>query len=178
MDKIATLLRRVFRHVSFVRDERGQAAVELALLAPFLFLVFCGVAETANVIEKKHVMSALTREGANIASRGASMQQALTATRQNQAANGLGVDGGAIVSRIMVEDGVPIVVEQVASGDYAQLSRVARVDSVAVPYLSAGLREGQRYYVVELFIPYEPVTPLHRLFESHIPESLYDRSLF
>lgn len=175
---IITSLFRPVRRRRVIGDERGQAAVELALLAPFLLVVFCGVVEVANVIEKRFVMSSLTREGANVASRGASMAQALTATRQNQAANGLGVDGGAVVSRLMVTDGVPVVVEQVATGDYGQLSRVAQVDSVAVPYLSAGLREGQRYYVVELFIPYEPLTPLHKLFEDHIPESLYDRSLF
>ncbi len=152
--------------------------MELALIAPFLLLLFCGVVELANTIEKTHIMSSLTREGANVASRGASMGQALEATRQNQIANGLGEGGGVIVSRLMVQDGVPVVVEQVASSSYAQLSRVAKVDSVAVPFLSASLREGQRYYVVELFVPYEPLTPLHTIFGDFIPESLYDRSLF
>ncbi len=169
--------RRVRRPI--LRDRRGQALVEFALLVPVLLLLLCGVIEIGRMLETNHIMSALTREGANLASRGASMEDALTILRTNQAASGLGNVGGAVVSRLVVDqNGIPIVEAQITSAGYENASRVAPQDSVAQAYTGAGLTNGYRYYVVEMFIPYTPITPLSNFMAGFIPERLYDRSLF
>jgi Flp pilus assembly protein TadG len=162
----------------FWAGESGQAAVELGLLLPFLVILVCGVVEFGRLIEMNHAASTLVREGANVASRGATMNEALTVTRENQSANGLGTEGGVIVTRVQVDDGVPRVVAQVANGDYAERSRVGGPDSVATPYVSADLTEGHTYYAVELFVPYAPVTPLRNLLDDVVPAEIYDRALF
>jgi hypothetical protein len=66
----------------------------------------------------------------------------------------------------------------VASTGYAGLSRVAQVDSIANAYVGAGLLDGGRYYVVELFVPYTPITGFERLMPGLIPGTFYDRTLF
>jgi Flp pilus assembly protein TadG len=164
---------------SVLRDRRGQALVEFALLVPVLLLLLCGVIEIGRMLETNHIMSALTREGANLASRGATMQEALNILRTNQQASGLGNVGGAVVSRLLVDqNGIPVVEAQISTLGYENASMVAPQDSVADAYTSAGLTSGYRYYVVELFIPYTPITPLSNFMAGFIPESLYDRSLF
>ena len=67
---------------------------------------------------------------------------------------------------------------QVASAGYAGLSRVGRQDSTATPYVTAGLLNSGRYYVVEIFVPYTPITGFDRLLPGLIPGTFYDRSLF
>lgn len=162
-----------------IRNERGQGTVELALMLPFLLLLFCGVVELGRMLETNHIMSSLTREGANLASRGATMQEALNVTRANQAASGLGTNGGAVVSRVIVdEDGIPRIESRIASEGYTDVTRVAEEDSVASVFADAGLQFGHSYYVVELFLPYEPITPLRAFMSGLIPEDLYDRSIF
>jgi hypothetical protein len=165
-------------HRGALLDNRGQGLVELVITLPILLLLALGLIEVGRAIEADHVISGLTREGANLASRGSTLAEAVTVTRANQAASGLGTDGGVIASRIEVSGGVPRVVAQEASAGYAGLSRVADADSVATPYAAAGLLDGGRYYVVEIFVPYVPITGFDRLVPGMIPGTLYDRTLF
>jgi Flp pilus assembly protein TadG len=157
---------------------RGQGLTELTLALPTLLLLGLGLIEVSRAIETNHIMSNLTREGANVASRGGSLDAAVALTRANQAAVGLGTSGGVIASRIVVTGGVPRVAHQVVSAGLSAASRVGMPDSVAVAYQSAGLSEGESYYVVELFLSYVPVTGFNRFLVGLIPETMYDRSLF
>jgi isocitrate dehydrogenase kinase/phosphatase len=45
-------------------------------------------------------------------------------------------------------------------------------------FSETGLQFGHSYFVVELFIPFEPVTPLRNFMAGLIPEEMYDRSIF
>jgi hypothetical protein len=156
----------------------GQALAEFTLALPVLLMLVLGLVEVSRAIELRHALSSLTREGANAASRGSSLDAALAATRANQEASGLGSSGGAIASRVRVEDGVPWVVEQASSPGFEESSLVGLPDSIASPYLASGLTEDGVYYVMELFLPYHGVTGLDRLFRGMVPETLYDRTLF
>ena len=100
-------------HRGALLDNRGQGLVELVITLPILLLLALGLIEVSRAIEADHVISGLTREGANLASRGSTLAEAVTVTRANQAASGLGTDGGVIASRIEVSGGVPRVVAQV-----------------------------------------------------------------
>jgi hypothetical protein len=42
----------------------------------------------------------------------------------------------------------------------------------------AGFAEGSTHYTVEVFLTYEPVTPLAGLFEVVAPSVLYERAVF
>jgi Flp pilus assembly protein TadG len=160
------------------RCRRGQGLIELAVTMPLLMLIALGMIEVNRAIETNHVLSTLTREAANLASRGSTLAEAVDATRANQAATGLGSVGGVVASRIQISGGLPRIVSQVSSAGYGYSSMVGLPDSVAQPYVTADLTEGRAYYVVEIFLPYSSVTGFDRLMPGTIPSVLYDRTLF
>jgi hypothetical protein len=161
------------------RCRRGQGLTELALALPALMIIALGVIEVNRAIETHQIMSTLTREAANLASRGGTLEETVDATRSNQAVAGLGSDGGVVVSHIVIEEsGAPRIISQVTSSGFANSSRVGLQDSIALPYQSVGLTEGGSYFVVELFLPYTSITGFDRLMPGLIPGVLYDRTLF
>ena len=50
-----------------LRDERGQAVTEMALLLPLLLVLVLGVVEFATAIHEAMTIAAATREGARVA---------------------------------------------------------------------------------------------------------------
>jgi Flp pilus assembly protein TadG len=148
------------------------------LTLPALMLLALGMIEVDRALETHHILSTLTREAANLASRGSTLAEAVNATRANQIATGLGSEGGVVASQIVIDGGLPRVVSQVASSGYANSSMVGMLDSIAQPYAAAELSEGRDYFVVEIFLPYRSITGFDRLLPRAIPSVLYDRTLF
>ena len=77
-----------------------------------------------------------------------------------------------------MQAGVPMVVDQVATTGYAGLSRLGLLGAPATPLVGQGLSTGKFYYVVEVFAPYQPFTPLDALVNGIVPDTLYDRTVF
>jgi hypothetical protein len=159
------------------RDE-GAELVELVIVLPFLLIMSFGILELGNALDKAHGMSTLSREGANIAVRGTALDAVLAVTMSNGVSIGLDVRGGTIVSRILVEGGIPTLKEQVATSGYDGLSRVGMVDSSVAQYAGAGLVDGQQLFAVEIFYDHQKVTPLSRVLGPIIPDTMYDVSIF
>jgi len=63
----AQTLGRRRRAVTFTRDERGAALVELALAMPFLLLMLFGLMEFAVAFWVRHTVTHAAREGARFA---------------------------------------------------------------------------------------------------------------
>jgi hypothetical protein len=160
------------------RSERGQGLVELTLTLPLLLTLTFGVLELGMLLDISHSISGLTREGANMASRGGDLDSVLAVTSFNGAAVGLQTGGGVIASEVEVQGGVPMVVDQVATSGYAGLSRLGLLGAPATPLTGKGLSTGKFYYVVEVFAPYQPFTPLNALVNGIVPDTLYDRTVF
>ncbi len=160
------------------RRDEGADLVELVVVLPFLLLMAFGILELGNALDKAHAMATLSREGANIAVRGVDLDTVAAVTMMNGVSIGLDTRGGTIVSRILVEGGVPVVKEQVASSGYAGLSRIAQVDSTVTGFLGSGLAEGQQVFAVEVFYDHQKVTPLARLMAPVIPDTMYDATVF
>ncbi|MGH9379441.1 MAG: TadE/TadG family type IV pilus assembly protein [Thermoanaerobaculia bacterium] len=152
---------------------RGQSLAELALVLPLLLVLVFGILEISRLLETRHTMSALTREGANLASRGTSLERALTATEGSTLLS-LGSGACVIVTELEVNGGGIEIPRQLPGDGCEEFS--SRVEGA---YNEAGLREGNTYYVVEIFVRYEPFTPFRHLeLGVAIPGTLYDRSLF
>ncbi len=160
------------------RRDEGADLVELVVVLPFLLFMAFGILELGNALDKAHGLATLSREGANIAARGADLDEVATVTMMNGVSIGLDTRGGTIVSRILVEGGVPIVKEQVASSGYAGLSRIGQVDFPVPGFLGSGLAEGQQVFAVEVFYDHQKVTPLARLMAPVIPDTMYDATVF
>jgi Flp pilus assembly protein TadG len=165
-------------HRSLWRCRRGQGLTELALSVPLLMILALGMIEVNRAIETNHVISTLTREGANVASRGSTLDETVAATRTGQQATGLGTVGGVVASEIVVTNGIPRIVAQATSAGLTMASQVGMPDSVAVPYQATGLTEGRSYFVVEMFLPYQSMTGFDKLMPGLTPQVLYDRTLF
>jgi Flp pilus assembly pilin Flp len=82
-----------------LHDERGTAAVELALLAPVLVLLLAAVVATGRVVDTKSAVLAVAREAARAASEAPDASEARQAAneRARQVASGLGLDPGRLV---------------------------------------------------------------------------------
>ena len=66
---------------SSFRSQRGQSIVEMAMILPILCLVVLGVVEISWAMLDQHVVTRLTREGANLISRDASMTDTANALK-------------------------------------------------------------------------------------------------
>ena len=162
------------------RSDRGQGLVEVTLTLPVLLTVTFGILELGTLLDISHSISGLSREGANMASRGAVLDSVVMVTTLNGQMIGLDLDGGGgvIATEVEVQGGVPMVIDQFATAGYTSLSRVGSLGSPATALTGHGLQDGGRYYVVEVFAPYEPFTPLEALVQSLVPDTLYDRTVF
>jgi TadE-like protein len=63
------------RHASLA-DSSGQSMMEFALVLPLMLLVVLGLIELGHGVFDKHVITKLSREGANLISRNATLQDA------------------------------------------------------------------------------------------------------
>ena len=159
-------------------DTRGVELVELVLVLPVLLTVVFGLLEFGSVFDKQHVVSGLSREAANIASRGASLDSVVQITLANGGTVGVGPAGAVIASQIDIISGIPQVTDQRIGGSLTVLSKVGVLGAQATPFVGNGLSNGKTYFVVEVFLPYQPFTPLRGLIAPVIPDTLYDRSIF
>lgn len=63
------------------RCARGQSMVEFAMVLPLIMLLVLGVIEGGYALLDQHVVTKLSREGANLISRDTALQDALTAMK-------------------------------------------------------------------------------------------------
>ena len=156
--------------------ERGQSLVEIAISLPFLLLVFMGMVELTHAYDMVHGMGTLSREAANIASRGATLTEAQGVVLTNGSELGIGSRGGVVVSRIEFGGGTPRVAEQLVSSGYA--SRLGARNERVGALRSAGYSVDTEVYAVEVFLEYRPITPIGNWLEGAIPDVLYQRAVF
>lgn len=156
----------------------GQALVEAALILPLLLLLVLALIESGNGLSIKHKMAVLSREGANIASRGSSLQETLDVIMNGGDEINLSSKGGAIVSRIVVTGGTPVVANQLASSGFEGRSRLGLPDSTSVALESVPLAEGQILYAVEIIFDYDAMTPLAGFFARAVTDEVYERAIF
>ena len=159
-------------------DERGAALVEFALVGAMLIMMVLGVIEFGNVYSATHTLTSLSREGANLAARGATLAEALENVVANGADLQLAARGGAVASRIVVRDGIAEIDEQRASPGYESRSRLGAAGGPAANVEPWGLEEDQVVHAVEIFYGYDSVTPFEGVFGVAVPDTLYERGIF
>jgi hypothetical protein len=166
------------RSARWLHCDSGQELVEFALVLPMLFILILGLIEAGNAYSLKHKISVLSREGANLASRGSTLPEALDAVMASGSDILLADQGGAVASRVVVESGSPVVKSQAASPGYEARSRLGLPDSAAVTLAGLGFPEGQVIHAVEVFVEYRPLTPFAKFFASEGPQQIYERAIF
>lgn len=162
----------------FRRSDSGQGLVEFALALPVILIILLGMVEFANAYDRVHGLAGLSREGANIAARGTALSEVLTTVMSNGQTLQMPGNGGAVVSRVVIDQGQPVVMAQIATDGYAPKSRIMDQSAAAKWISMAGFSEGSTHYTVEVFLAYQPVTPIGRIFQAVTPPLLYERAVF
>jgi len=163
--------------------ERGQALFEFVLCIFVLLIMVSGLIDVSRVLHDQQVMSGLSRQGSNLASRGTSLQETVSSLVTQGNSLNVGTQGRIIVTSVANGvNGMPQVTGQVESiGGIAVTSRIgsgvgkpANVPAPATPVL----QKGQTIYVTEVFCSYHTVTPIGNLLKLALPSTLYEAAYF
>ena len=165
------------------RGEGGQAMLEFILSAFLLFVLVFGVIDFSRAIHDEQVMSGLTRQGSDLASRGTSLQDTVNALVAQGSSLNLSTQGKIIVTAVADgSNGKPQVTGQVVSvGGISATSRVGTGvgNPASVPSdANTVLNNGQTLYVTEVFYAYQTITPLGNFVKLALPSTLYQAAFF
>ncbi len=170
-------------HTKRSGSDRGQALLEFTICTFVLLVMVFGLVDFSRLIHDKQVMSGLTRQGSNLASRGTSLQDTVTALVTQGASLNMGTDGRVILTSVADgSNGTPEITGQVEStGGIAVTSAIgtgvgqpANVPATA----NAVLQKGQTIYVTEVFYSFHTITPIGNLLKLALPFTLYEAAYF
>jgi len=165
----------------------GQALVELTLVFPLMILLLFGVVEVSRVISVYHSLVHLTREGANLTSRGTDVNKSLTAviaatkpTLRDENKKQWKV----VYSLLRQSPAKPCppkpcsyeVESQVAVGD---LSEPSAVGTVKAPVKIAGMDDvepNQIFHSIEVFYDYKP--DVFSFVGKFVNPKFYERTIY
>jgi Flp pilus assembly protein TadG len=166
-----------------LEDERGAALIELAICLPLLFILLFGLIDFSQIIYDNEVMSGLTRQGSDLASRGTTLTSTLSAVGIQGASLNIGTRGRIIVTEVANDvNGNPQIVDQmesttgisVTSAVGSGIGNRASMPSSASTVLNAG----QTLYVTEVFYSYVPITPIGGFLKISVASTLYNAAYF
>lgn len=161
----------------------GQAMVEFAVLASVCLLILFATIDFGRALYDVEVMSGLSRQGGNLASRGSTVADAVSAVIAGQAPLNLSGSGEVVVTAVTNTKGKYTISSQASQGGMrpAPPSKLGTgVGNVAtVPAVAQNmLQSGQTIYVAEIFYTFQPLTPIGTMFKVVLPSTLYEAAYF
>ncbi len=186
-----------------LRRDRGQALIELTLIAPLLIVLAFGALEVGQVISTYLTLTHLTREGANLASRRGNLPVDLPGPDNDildaiiKASNPVVTDNNQanwriIYSRLVQDPATPCPPEpcqyivdttaggRIVRGNLNKQSKLGPANGVPIPYnILPGIQNvkpAQTFHVFEIFYDYAPY--IATFIGKGIATDLYDRTIF
>lgn len=167
-------------------NSSGQAAVELALAVTLLLIFMCAAADFGNALNDMQILSELTRQGSNLASRGTTLADATNDLVTGDSGLGLSTLGRVVITQVTQSTpkaGGPYTVAAQAYSPpgITATSRIAPSGSGNVSITGApALQTGQSLYITEIFYTYTPLTGIGALTSGAVgmPSTLYDVAYF
>jgi Flp pilus assembly protein TadG len=145
-----------------------------------MVMVF-GLIDFGRAVYERQVLVNLTREGSNLASRGTTLSDTMTAVFTSAGPLNLNARGRVIVTTVFNSNGTFVVSGQLAQGGISATSKVGTgVGNTATlpPAAVAIPQPNQTLYVTEVFYSYAPITPIGKLLKLTLPPTLYDVAYF
>jgi hypothetical protein len=177
---LQTVLRWAKREVHAARA--GQALYEFVFVTMMLMGLTFGLIDYGRAIYERQVLINLSREGANLASRGTDFTNTVASVLASAAPLDLSNKGRVIVTSIVNNNGAYTVLNQLASsGGINPTSRIGQPGGVASLPANHGAalpQPKQTLYALEVFYTYAPITPVGRLLRVTLPTQLYDVAYF
>jgi len=165
----------------FKADESGQALTEFALILPTLLVLAFAMIDFGRALSDMQVMSGLTRQGSNLASRGTSLSASAAAVIAGDAPLNLNSNGEVIVTSVSLVNSVNTITGQASQGGISCSSKIGQGTgnpAAVPPGVAAMLQSGQTVYVTEVFYTYQPITPVGKLLNIVMPSTLYEAAYF
>jgi len=169
--------------VSRCRDrQRGASLAELAVILPVVLVFLLGIVDMGRMFYARQVLNDLSREAANLVSRGSTVEAAFAAASFDEGPVSVAEHGAMIVSTIRRrsnDDATPWIVDQQRRGAVTSAaSRVGDQGQVAkVPNITE-LEPGVTLIAVELMHGFEPLFSIDRLGLDVYPEIVYEAAFF
>jgi Flp pilus assembly protein TadG len=184
---MASLFRKRARNTT--NRQRGQALLELMPVIGLLLILTFGVIDFSRAIWQLEVVSSLTREGSNLASRNTSLQTTATAVINDGSVLNLTTNGKVIVTSVENEGNAKnakfYVTSQVSVGGLSATSKIGTytgkgkgTDKATLPAAADSIPPGGTVYVTEVYSAYSPITPLGGFLKLTMPSTLYDVAYF
>lgn len=170
--------------------ERGQSLLELMPVIGLMLILTFGVIDTSRAIWQLEVITGLTREGSNIASRttdstnGGVVANALTTATNAVISDGqvlnLSTTGQVIVTAVQNQSGKMVITGQLFTGALNSVSKIGNgVNSTAtLPATNTTIPNNGTVYVTEIYSSFSPITPLGAFISYTMPSTLYDAAYF
>lgn len=165
----------------------GQALVELTLVFPLMILLLFGVVEVSRVISVYHSLVHLTREGANLTSRGTEVDKSLKAVIAASAPTLRDENKQqwkVVYSLLRQSPGKPCppkpctyqVDSQVAIGDLKEPSAVGAVKSPVKINGMDDVEPNQVFHSIEVFYDYKP--DVFSFVGKFVNPKFYERTIY
>jgi Flp pilus assembly protein TadG len=162
-------------------NESGQATLEFAIVALLMLLLFFVTVDFGRAIYDIEVMSGLTRQGSNLASRGSDLSTSATAVVSGDSPLDLTHNGEVVITSVTNINRVNTITGQVSLGGISQNSRVGMGigSRASVPTAATTmLQPNQTIYITEVFYSFRPVTPIANVLHTVMPSILYQAAYF
>ena len=186
------------------KNDSGQAILEFALVAPFVLVLALGVIEVGYALLDQHVVSKMTREGANLISRDTSLADAATAmvnmsSRPVNFSNGSSTVIFSVIKNVATVGASnynrPVLYQRYAYGSLAGSSVLNNAGgafgpgpefqalnsdndpTLQITNLPAVMALGGMLYVTEIYSRHPLITPLDQ-FGIQLPPTLYSIAYF
>ena len=172
------------RWAARLHGERGQALVEFTFVGMMMCVLMFGLIDASRALLVRQVMVNVSREGANLVSRGTLPADAVTAVTQSAAPLDITKFGLVIVTIVGHDSSGNLIAtdQQIGGGLSGSQSRVAPQGvggSVNLPVADL-IPDGQSIAVAEVYYQYTPVTPVGNMVAGFMqgPTALYDVAYF
>lgn len=178
----------IFKRPKSSSRERGQALLEFVPVIIILLTMTLAMVDLGRAIWQLQVISALTREGSNLASRNTTLSDSAAAVISDGSVLNLSSQGRVIITSVMNVGGTtPYVV----TGQYISPVGI-KAGSKIVTNPGNKLATIQNYsgmttqipplndtvYVTEIYSSYSPITPVGAFVNFINPMTLYDVAYF
>ena len=185
------------------RNDRGQAIIEFTLVVPLILMLVLGVVEVGYALLDQHIVSKLSREGANLISRDTALSDAATAMR-NMSARPVNFNDGSskvifsVVKKVATSTAAnynkAVLYQRYEYGSFTGSSMLnnsggtfsgpdytaANSDNdsrLVVTNVPTTMATGGMLYITEIYTRHPLITPFNN-FGFAMPQSLYSIAYF
>ena len=164
-----------------IADESGQALLEFLIILPLTLVLVFGLIDFGRALSCLEVISELTRQGSNLASRGTNLSDSAAAVVAGDAPLDLSKNGEVIVTAVTNINQVNQITGQVSQGGILSISKIGQgvgKQATVPPAAATMLQPGQTIYVTEVFYSFQAITPIGNLLNMVMPSTLYEVAYF